>query len=447
MPARPNAQSQVTHRLVVPGHGSIRSPFIALTPSDLLQVGLPEVRGTGEPAISVYVYGEDRVLAGRDDPDSATNPFVWQAPRRGNYYVVLENTADADAVVTIDVGRARAVPEAVPNHATVRVFFATDRQRTADAAPAKIFGIEPASQLTFGFSDVSIPREHRMGELEGPSIWRLEFRENPEKHVVLLSVRIAPAPLFLERLAARLKASPKREALLFVHGFNVTFDDAARRAAQLSYDLGFDGPTALFSWPSQGSVLPLDYTKDQRNADLSADSLKSFLQMFTKTGADTSVHVIAHSMGNRVLAGALERLASDAATKKSPLRQVALIAPDIDAELFRRAAGNIAGTAERVTLYASSEDAALKVAQRVAGYRRAGQAGSDILVLSGIDTVDASSVNTSLVGLGHAYYADNSTILSDLFSVLRGRKPPERFGLTPVQTPAGTYWRFQPAVR
>jgi esterase/lipase superfamily enzyme len=361
--------------------------------------------------------------------------------------VVLENTADADAVVTIDVGRARAVPEAVPNHATVRVFFATDRQRTADAAPAKIFGIEPASQLTFGFSDVSIPREHRMGELEGPSIWRLEFRENPEKHVVLLSVRIAPAPLFLERLAARLKASPKREALLFVHGFNVTFDDAARRAAQLSYDLGFDGPTALFSWPSQGSVLPLDYTKDQRNADLSADSLKSFLQMFTKTGADTSVHVIAHSMGNRVLAGALERLASDAATKKSPLRQVALIAPDIDAELFRRAAGNIAGTAERVTLYASSEDAALKVAQRVAGYRRAGQAGSDILVLSGIDTVDASSVNTSLVGLGHAYYADNSTILSDLFSVLRGRKPPERFGLTPVQTPAGTYWRFQPAVR
>jgi esterase/lipase superfamily enzyme len=412
----------------------------------VLQAGLLDVRGTSEPSINVYVYTEDRVLVGRDDPDTAADLLTWQVARSGNYYVVLENTSDAAVLVKVTVRRARALPASEPNHATVRVFFATDRQRTTEAGPTKIFGSEPARELTFGFSDVSIPRDHKMGELEGPSIWRLEFRENPDNHVVLLSLKTEPSALFLQRLTARLKSSRRREALLFVHGFNTTFDEAARRAAQISYDVAFDGPTLLFSWPSQGGVLPLDYTKDQRNADLSADSLRSFLQMFTNTGTDTSVHVIAHSMGNRVLARALEGLTSDA-PRQSPLGEVALIAPDIDAELFQRAAPKISRSAERVTLYASSEDAALKVAQRVAGYRRAGQGGNEILVLPGIDTVDASSVNTSLVGLGHAYYADNATILSDLFSLIRGRKPPERFGLSPVQTSTGVYWRFRPAVR
>ena len=35
---------------------------------------------------------------------------------------------------------------------------------------------------------------------------------------------------------------------MFVHGFNVSFADAARRTAQIAYDLAFGGPGAL-SWP------------------------------------------------------------------------------------------------------------------------------------------------------------------------------------------------------
>jgi esterase/lipase superfamily enzyme len=39
------------------------------------------------------------------------------------------------------------------------------------------------------------------------------------------------------------------QALIFVHGYNMSFDNAARRAAQIAYDINFDGATFLFSWP------------------------------------------------------------------------------------------------------------------------------------------------------------------------------------------------------
>jgi esterase/lipase superfamily enzyme len=152
-------------------------------------------------------------------------------------------------------------------------------------------------------------------------------------------------------------------------------------------------------------------------------------------------------MGGRVLAAAMEQLDRAGQLKNATLGQMAFLAPDIDAELFRNAAARITAAATRVTLYASSNDTALALARRVSGYPRAGEAGPGIVVVSGLQTIDASDVDTSALGLSHSYFADNSTVLSDLFGLLRGRSPDERFGLTPVRTSGGTYWRFKPAVR
>jgi esterase/lipase superfamily enzyme len=288
-----------------------------------------------------------------------------------------------------------------------------------------------------------VPRDHRIGELEGPSIFRLEFRDDPERHIVVLQVRTGNAGEFNRVLADRLASSLRHEALLFVHGFNVTFEDALRRAAQISYDLAFDGPTVVFSWPSQGRLLPLDYRRDERNAELSADNLRQVIVDLFARHPNTTVHAIAHSMGNRVLSSALQQIAADA-TVTARLQEVAMVAPDIDAELFRKAAGRIAGAAKRVTLYASSADAALKASQNFAGYPRAGQGGNNLVVVRGVDTVDASSVDTSILGLNHSYYADNTTFLSDLFHLLRGRPPAERFGLVSSTSTSGPYWLFRP---
>ena len=67
--------------------------------------------------------------------------------------------------------------------------------------------------------------------------------------------------------------------------------------------------------------------------------------------------------------------------------------------------------------------------------------------MSGVETIDASEVDTASLGLFHQYYADNRTILSDLFQLLRGVRAEERFGLEPRSYQGKRYWAFKPAAR
>jgi esterase/lipase superfamily enzyme len=453
-PSRPAAQGGPELRLVVAPGAQARSSPVRLSAGEGWQIRLQAQPQQPQPYVGIYVHSQGGELVGRDDPDAISDAYTWRAETDGTFYFVVQNSgAGPGTVIATRVARpapepgrstARPVPAGNRNYAVTRVFFATDRQPAAPGAAT--FSGEFSNGLRYGYSDVSIPRDHRLGELEGPSIFRLEFRSDPERHIVLLRVQTASAADFSRAFSSRVAASLRHEALLFVHGFNVTFDEAMRRAAQVSYDLAFGGPTLVFSWPSQGSMLPVDYRRDERNAELSADHLRSVMLDVMKGSPGLTLHVIAHSMGNRVLASALEQIAAGGAVS-SKLDQVAMVAPDIDAELFRRASPKFAGAARRLTLYASSADAALKVSQNLAGYSRAGQGGADVLVIPGIDTIDASSVDTSTLGFSHSYYADNSTVLSDLFGLLRGRPPSERFGLVSVTTSRGPYWRFQPAAR
>jgi len=91
------------------------------------------------------------------------------------------------------------------NYAVVHVSFVTDRNVTGNKLPAKKFGAE-RSQLSYGSTTISIPRDHRMGDMEAPSIWKLEFRENSDKHVILQSVVIEPKDKFFSPLAERVRS-------------------------------------------------------------------------------------------------------------------------------------------------------------------------------------------------------------------------------------------------
>lgn len=328
------------------------------------------------------------------------------------------------------------------NAAVVRVFYATNRA-LASASPVMFSGARHgASELTRGSFDVSIPRQHRLANIERPSIWRLEFREDPSRHFVIVERTVKPSDVFYRELAARVQRSDRKDAFVFVHGYNVGFDDAVYRTAQMAYDLGFGGAPILFSWPSNGSTL--EYTGDINNSEWSIGHLKTFLAEVAANSGATSVHLIAHSMGNRVLTGALERLAADPAFAASPrFTHLVLTAPDIDADIFRQLAATIRKTASRVTLYASSNDRALQVSKRLNGYPRAGDAGAGIVVVPGVDTIDVSSVDTDF--LGHSYYGDNRSVLSDLFNLIRRGVPPEqRFGLREAVQGSAKYWIFSP---
>jgi esterase/lipase superfamily enzyme len=320
------------------------------------------------------------------------------------------------------------------------VFFATDRTMTASTKPGEKFGAG-RSELRYGTCEVSIPRDHRMGELEAPSILKLEFREDPAKHVVLLAAVTRPRDEFFGELAERVRASPAASAFLFVHGYNVSFEDAARRTAQISYDLGFDGAPVFYSWPSEGAVAA--YTVDEANIEWAQVNLKGFLQDFFERSDARNLYLIAHSMGNRALTRAVASLLAEKPVLRQRLTEVILTAPDIDAEVFKRdIAPALTATGRPITLYASSEDLALAASKKVHGYPRAGDSGRGLIVVRGIETIDATAADTSLVG--HSYFAESRSVLSDMFYLIRnGDRAERRFGLRAVDSTVGRYWAFK----
>jgi esterase/lipase superfamily enzyme len=426
--------------LTLPAYGVARAPIVSVHAGETLAIRPSRL---GELIPAIFVYDDTHVLVAKNDETRGGGVFEWTSSRDASLGVVIYSNSDRPLDYSIDVlppAPTRAGEAIAASHAVVRVLFATDRR--IETRRPLAFDTEPAdsNQISYGTCFVSVPRDHRMGDLEGPSIWRLEFRPDPERHVVVLSKELSdPARFFddIRHLAAR---SDEQDALVFVHGYNVEFDNAVRRTAQLAYDLGFKGPAVAFSWPSQATLA--GYNRDARNVELSVDSLRTVLSDLSKKSNVKRIHVIAHSMGNRALVGALAKLGGDVG-----VRQIALIAPDIDAELFRRLARSFPSSVGPITLYASSRDAALIAAATFAGYPRAGQGGPGIVVTPGIETVDASAVDTSLTGLGHSYYADASQILSDLFGFFQGNPASKRFGLRAAQGKDGPYWIFAPVAR
>jgi len=138
----------------------------------------------------------------------------------------------------------------------IPVSIATDRNDTKDSDLNDRFGGKRA-ELQYGRTVVSIPYTHKLGEIERPSYWRLEFSEDPTKHVMLQSIKMQQKEEYFNQMAERIAKNGK-STFLFVHGYNVTFADAARRAAQITFDLRFGGEPVFYSCLLYTSPSPRD---------------------------------------------------------------------------------------------------------------------------------------------------------------------------------------------
>ena len=163
--------------------------------------------------------------------------------------------------------------------------------------------------------------------------------------------------------------------VLFVHGYNVRFDSAAARAAQLSQNIGFQGATMTYSWPSAASLL--QYFRDGEEAEIAAFFLKEYIELIIEKIAPERLHIIAHSMGNRALIVALEELSEDIdvtpPNEAQPVDSVILAAADIDQRLFEFADDDLVGIVKHVTIYAANDDRALDQSRFWHGFERLGQ--------------------------------------------------------------------------
>ena len=326
-------------------------------------------------------------------------------------------------------------PEAESTAVRLRVLYVTDR---VSGTGRRIFGIRQSEVLSFGVCEVSVPKFNRpIGKVPRPSLWRLEFRENLTRHVVILDVEEkTESDFYLEVVKSGQSQDQSTEVLLFVHGYNVSFEDGVRRAAQLAYDLNFRGTPILYSWASQATLR--GYPVDLANNEKTCGHLARFLCQIRNPGHLQALHLISHSMGCRAVCHAVTLLPSECPDTMVGFKNVIFVAPDVHSSSFREVLPRLTGTAERVTLYFCPRDRALRVAEMFHDTPRAGQIP---IIANGLDTIDASAVSEDL--LHHALSGDRS-VLSDIFELLEhGTLPDRRFALEPVDGSDGRYFRIK----
>lgn len=355
-------------------------------------------------------------------PESADEVYVDQSPDSG---VASKDPTEAVSVTVAKTLSLLGGP-AKEGYVVVPVYYGTDRARALRG-----FYSGQRGSLEFGIANVSVPANRPTGSLPRPKWWKLQF-EDLSRHIVVLDTQVLAQEDFCTQFRSVVGSATEPAILVFVHGYNVTFVDAARRAAQLAVDLDYPGIPFLYSWPSVGRTL--GYTHDETNITWTVPHLKQTLTMLSSSVGATAIDIISHSMGNRAMVEALCGI-----TVHQALRHVVMAAPDIDAGTFRELSAAFHGRAKSYTLYASSRDRALWFSKLMHGYPRAGESGEGLVVVpEAFDTVDSTCLDTSL--LGHSYYGDNRSIVGDIFALLQHGSPPPRFGMSAMSQAGSPYW-------
>lgn len=331
---------------------------------------------------------------------------------------------------------------------TIPVYFATDRKREGE--PHRVsFGTErDLSGVTLGIARTGLLDTPQSGKRSASARdLRPEGDDSTDvNRITLQSVDILTNQDSLFEGARRAAASAKLypgSAILFVHGYNVSFENAARRVAQIAYDLQFDGPVFAYSWPSRQAIL--GYASDRDTVDLTSEHLSQVLVTMSERLGGAKLHVIAHSMGNMVLLRALSTNQRTTATKL-PLGAIINAAPDVDPELFDQFSKPIRSAGGTFTVYASSTDRALLVSGILRTYNPIGYIGSEgPVTLSGVDVIDIANAGTTIFSLNHDVYASSPIITADMRKLIGGIRPPDRRtkAFVEVAAPRGTYWIYR----
>lgn len=349
------------------------------------------------------------------DPDRKTAPKVlWNSME----IATLSAAAAASDIAGITIPKDKPW-KPLPDQT---VYFATNRDVVLPTATdATRFGDKVDTATHFGSCHVNIPviRDEK-NLLSTGSGWWGSFDPQRDFHINVLNP--VPEPALLQILANALQGE-EDGVLLFIHGFNVTFEYSVLRAAQMKHDIGFRGQACAFSWPSKGRTD--SYKTDEASAAASYTPMMQLLKKLIEQQKQLNqpngkIHILAHSMGNRVLLNAIDQL-DNLADGERPFGHIILAAPDVDLRTFVELAPEAALRAESLTLYFCSRDQALRVSQDIHFDSRAGQGP---VYLRELINIDATRADTSWIG--HAYYADEPRLLADLRQLIQlGAKRPD----------------------
>lgn len=306
----------------------------------------------------------------------------------------------------------------------MEVFFVTVRSTNPAAQVAcsnayfMVFGNQV--QKT-GSCVVSVPADREVGEIP----FGLGAKD---KFFQFLEHRINAGNLSIEESDklwwSRIEEDPFDEIIVFVHGFNVGFEEAVLRAAQLKYDLKFPGRVVTFTWPAGGDasllgslLLKNTYEKNLISARSSREPFKIFLKRMIKTGK--KIHLLVHSMGHQVALKPIAEIAKE--SSNSFIHELVLNAPDYETGEFILLLDPLLRSSSRITLYCSPGDSALLASSQIHQTGRLGNCSK----FPGVDVVNVNPIDSSMISLGHGYYSSRP-ILTDLYQLFLGVKADKR---------------------
>lgn len=225
---------------------------------------------------------------------------------------------------------------------------------------------ESTSSNTTHFAryDVSIPPSHTSGEIE----WPLRSRPNPKKDFASTGkYTYDTKESFQNSLRNQIKSHPNSNGrvYVYVHGFYNTFGDGLYRAAQISNDFPEESIVTHFAWPSSGTAF--GYAHDRDEVLTARDSFEEFLRTLKTAGASEIV-ILAHSLGSALTMETLRSIAIGSENGVPELvKGVALIAPDLDVDLFVSQTKRIGTLPDLFVIFTSQRDYALQLSARVSG--------------------------------------------------------------------------------
>jgi esterase/lipase superfamily enzyme len=204
------------------------------------------------------------------------------------------------------------------------------------------------------------------------------------------------------------QATSGRDVLIYVHGFNQTFETAVLDAARLADDIKFRGETLAFTWPSRAKLF--DYGYDRDSAMWSRDALHAVLDALLASPTTGRINVVAHSVGSMLAMEGLRALyAERGALAADRIGALVFAAPDIDMDVFTSSVEHIGPLARKITVITSTNDRALAVSSWMAGgMTRVGAAEKAKLKLFGVHVIDASEEGWGLIN--HDLFLSNDQI-------------------------------------
>ncbi|MFK4771709.1 alpha/beta hydrolase [Rhizobium sp. ZW T2_16] len=294
-----------------------------------------------------------------------------------------------------------------PKTAQVDMLVATTRQPSGD--PATLFNGERSPIPYLTDVAVSIPPRREAGTVQ----WPKRLPANPSTDFAVTRVdRIDTIPEGREWFRKHLEGG---HALVFIHGFNNTYEDSVFRLAQIVHDSGMRATPMLFTWPSRAELTGYEYDKESTN--YSRTALEQSLRVLAQDPAVKDITILAHSMGTWLAMESLRQMGIRDGHVNAKIHNVILASPDIDIQVFAKQYVEMGDPKPKFTIFVSQDDRALAASSFITGnVSRLGaidpskEPYRSRLEEAGITAIDLTEVKTD-DSLHHGKFAESPEIV------------------------------------